>query len=197
MNAILEYDERLKTWRRIAVLGGSFDPPHVGHVLLATYVLSVGEFDGVLIVPTHTHAFGKEMTSFAHRMAMSERAFSVLDPARCLVSPIEEALPKPSFTVQTLEALHALNPTATMRLIVGADIPASAHKWRAIDRVRALAPFFVVGRAGFDVVSDAHAELIQVSSTEMRRKLACGEDVTSWMSSSVRAYIAEHQLYIA
>jgi nicotinic acid mononucleotide adenylyltransferase len=82
-----------------------------------------------------------------------------------------------------------------MRLVVGADILPSAHKWREIERVRALAPFFVVGRAGFESVSDAHAELIQVSSTEMRQKLAAAEDVTSWMSSSVRAYIAEHGLY--
>ena len=188
-------DARLLSWNRIAVLGGSFDPPHVGHVLLASYVLSVGEFDGVIIVPTHTHAFGKVMAPFAHRIAMSERAFAVLDPNRCVVSSLEASLPAPSFTVQTLEAIHVQHPTATMRLIVGADILASAHQWRAIDRVRALAPFFVVGRAGFEAVSDVHAELIQVSSTEMRRKLNEREDVTSWMPRTVRAYIAEHGLY--
>ena len=187
--------ERARDWKRVAVLGGSFDPPHVGHVLLATYVLSVGNFDGIVILPTHTHAFGKVMTSFAHRLAMSERAFAVLDRTRCIVSSLEAELPSPSFTVHTLEALHAALPQTSMRLVVGADILPSAHKWREIERVRALAPFFVVGRAGFESVSDAHAELIQVSSTEMRQKLAAAEDVTSWMSSSVRAYIAEHGLY--
>jgi len=188
-------DARVLGWERIAVLGGSFDPPHVGHVLLASYVLSVGAFDGVMIVPTHTHAFGKDMASFAHRMAMSERAFAVLDPERCVVSSLETTLPTPSFTVQTLEAIHAQHPSASMRLIVGADILASADKWRAIGRVRALAPFFVIGRAGSEAVSDVHAELIQVSSMEMRRKLKAHEDVTSWMPISVCAYIAEHGLY--
>lgn len=195
MSAQFAIDARVLGWTRIAVLGGSFDPPHVGHVLLASYVLSVGEFDGVIIVPTHTHAFGKVMAPFAHRIAMSERAFSVLDPNRCIVSSLEASLPTPSFTVQTLEAIHAQHPTASMRLIVGADILASAHQWRSIDRVRELAPFFVVGRAGFEAVSDVHAELIQVSSTEMRRKLKAHEDVTSWMPLPVRAYIAEHGLY--
>lgn len=188
-------DGRVLGWNRIAVLGGSFDPPHVGHVLLASYVLSVGEFDGVIIVPTHSHAFGKLMAPFAHRIAMSERAFSVVDPKRCIVSSLEVSLPAPSFTVQTLEAIHAQHPTALMRLVVGADILASANQWRSIDRVRALAPFFVVGRAGFEAVSDVHAELIQVSSTEMRRKLKAHQDVTSWMPLAVRAYIAEHNLY--
>lgn len=195
MNAYAPINPLVLQWKRIAVLGGSFDPPHVGHVLLATYVLSVGEFDGVIIVPTHTHAFGKVMAPFAHRISMTERAFSVVDPSRCIVSSLEASLPAPSFTVQTLEAIHAQHPTASMRLIVGADILASAHQWRSIDRVRELAPFFVVGRAGFEAVSDVHAELIQVSSTEMRRKLKAHQDVTSWVPSTVRAYIAAHGLY--
>lgn len=186
---------RIQGWSRVAVLGGSFDPPHVGHVLLATYVLSVGAFDGIVIIPVHTHAFGKEMTPFAQRLAMTERAFSLLDPARCVVSGVEATLSKPSFTVQTLEALHALHPRASMRLVVGADILAGAHRWRDIDRVKQLAPFFVVGRAGHERASDAHAELIEVSSTEMRRKLALGHDTSSWLPASVREYIAEQGLY--
>lgn len=195
MNAYAPINPLVLQWKRIAVLGGSFDPPHVGHVLLATYVLSVGEFDGIIIVPTHTHAFGKVMAPFAHRFAMTERAFGAVDPSRCIVSALEASLPTPSFTVQTLEAIHAQHPTASMRLIVGADILASAHQWRSIDRVRELAPFFVVGREGFEAVSDVHAELIQVSSTEMRRKLKAHQDVTSWVPSTVRAYIAAHGLY--
>ena len=187
--------EILPDWGNIAVLGGSFDPPHIGHVLLAAYVLAVGSFDGVVVVPVHTHAFGKEMAPFPHRVAMCERAFAVLDPTRSLVSAIEAGLPKPSFTVQTLEALHAARPQASMRLVVGADIPANAHKWRDIERVRTLAPFFVVGRPGFQSDVDAHAELVQVSSTEMRQKLASGQDVASWLPVGVREYIARHALY--
>lgn len=85
-------------WKRIGVLGGSFDPPHCGHVLLAAYALSVAPIDGVLVVPAFSHPFGKRMAPFAQRLEMARLAYGVLDPSRVKVNDLEASLAPPSYT---------------------------------------------------------------------------------------------------
>ncbi len=184
-------------WSRIGVLGGSFDPPHCGHVLLATYALSVAPIDGLLIVPAHSHAFGKDMTSFEHRMAMTRLALSVLDPARVALSEIESELPAPSYTYRTVEALAARFPSATFRWIVGSDIVKDTSRWTNLPRVLALAPFFVIGRGGHDAPEHEHAplDLPGASSTVVRTNVREGRSITGLVSREVEAYITEHGLY--
>jgi nicotinate-nucleotide adenylyltransferase len=186
-------------WRRIGVLGGSFDPPHCGHVLLAAYALSVAPVDGVLIVPAHAHAFGKSMAPFEHRVAMVRAAFSVLEPMRVAVSEIERELPPPSFTYRTLEALVERLPHASFRMIVGSDIVKDTSRWTRIGRVTELAPFFVIGRGGHDApqVESAPLDLPEVSSTVVREALRNGGSVRGLLSSSVEAYVEAHRLYRA
>src|SRR4051812_30483853 len=105
--------------REVALFGGSFDPPHVGHVLAVSYALSVG-FDSVLVVPTFEHAFGKASSPFEHRVAMAQLAFAPLPAA--VVSRIEETLPVPSRTLATIECLRARDPDEQLRLLIGADL---------------------------------------------------------------------------
>ena len=69
---------------RVALFGGSFNPPHVGHVLAVTYALSVGLVERVLVVPVFEHALGKRLAPFEHRVEMSRRAFGWLPLCRCL-----------------------------------------------------------------------------------------------------------------
>ncbi len=186
-------------WGRIGVLGGSFDPPHCGHVLLATYALSVAPIDGLLVVPAFAHAFGKEMAAFEHRVAMTRAAFAVLDPARVEISEIERELPPPSFTYRTLEALAERFPRARFRMIVGSDIVKDTSRWTRIERVTELAPFFVVGRGGHDApeAESAPLDLPEVSSTRVREALRGGCGASGLVSAEVEAYVAEHQLYRA
>ena len=184
-------------WGRIGVLGGSFDPPHCGHVLLAAYALSVAPRDGLLVVPAYAHAFGKQSTQFAHRVAMARAAFAVLDPARVAVSEVERELPAPSFTYRTLEALAERYPTARFRWIVGSDIVRDTSRWTNLPRVLELAPFFVVGRDGHEVEGAEHAplELPAVSSTDVRARLRAGEEAAGLISASVAEYARAHGLY--
>lgn len=184
-------------WSRIGVLGGSFDPPHCGHVLLGAYALAAAPIDGLLVVPAYAHAFGKRSTPFEHRVAMCREAFSVLDPSRVVVSEIERELPAPSFTYRTLEALAEAYPRARFRWIVGSDIVRDTDRWTRLDRVLELAPFLVVGRGGHEGVADVGLPLSlpEVSSTEVRAALRAGEDVTGRLSASVAAYAVRHALY--
>jgi nicotinate-nucleotide adenylyltransferase len=185
---------------QVAVFGGSFDPPHVGHVLAAEYVLSTGEFDQVLVVPVFAHAFAKELAPFAHRVAMTRLAMG--DLGRAQVSAVEEDLGTPSRTLRTLERLHALHPEWICRLVVGADVLAEKANWLGFDEIVRQAPLFVLGRVGV-AHPDAPAPLLpDVSSTEVRTRLSerTGEasldpELERLVPRRVLRYIDDHGLY--
>ena len=86
----------------VAIFGGSFDPPHVGHVLAVAYARATGGFDRVLVVPTYAHSFEKTLSPFAARVDMTSLAMKDLPFAE--VSTVEASLPSPSRTIRTLEA---------------------------------------------------------------------------------------------
>lgn len=186
---------------RIAVFGGSFDPPHVGHVLLAAWALSAGGVDRLLVIPTFAHAFAKRSAAFEHRVAMARLAFGVLDPARVEVSELERTLPTPSYTVHTLEHLVAAQPDATFRLLVGADVLAAFPRWKDGARIEALAPLLVGGRAGHASAAEGRAvaddvpSFPEVSSTDLRARLGRGERPRALVPEAVLAYAVAHGLY--
>lgn len=178
----------------IGVFGGSFDPPHCGHVLLATYAISVAPIDRLLVVPTFQHPFGKPLAPFEHRVAMAERAFWLLRGVE--VSRIEQELGGASYTVRTLEALRAREPGAELRLLVGADVLGDVERWRDFERVRELAPLFVVGRSGYPREDDVETpDLPAISSTVVRARLRAGEHVAGLVPRAVERYCLEHGIY--
>ncbi len=180
---------------RVAVFGGSFNPPHVSHVLAAAYVLATQEIDRLLVVPANDHPFGKRLAPFAHRFAMCERAFA--DLSRVEVSPIERSLGGEGRTLHMLQALRASHPEWSLRLVVGGDILNESHKWFAWEEVVALAPLIVLGRQGHAAPGAPAPLLPELSSTELRAMLARGEDVGALVPRGVRAYIEAEELYRA
>ncbi len=183
---------------RVAIFGGSFNPPHVGHVLAAAYVLACAPIDRVLVVPTFRHPFGKPLTDFDDRVAMCRLAFA--DLPRAEVSDVEATLGGASLTVRTLAHLQAANPSWRMRLVVGADVLAELSSWSEPERVRALAPLLPLARAGHPTPAGAAtypAVLPDVSSTEMRAALASGDRarVEPWLPGAVVDYAIERGLY--
>ncbi|MEM7606178.1 MAG: nicotinate-nicotinamide nucleotide adenylyltransferase [Myxococcota bacterium] len=174
----------------MALYGGSFNPPHVAHGLVAAWALSSGLVDEVLVVPAFSHAFGKELAPYEHRFAMCERAFAWLPAVR--LSRIEEELGE-SRTYRTLVALQSRNPDATYRLLIGADILPERHRWFRWDDIEAMAPPLIVGRVGHD--SQAPLALPDVSSTELRDRFARGEATTGLVHPEVQRYVRKHGLY--
>jgi nicotinate-nucleotide adenylyltransferase len=155
---------------RVGVFGGSFDPPHLAHVLAVESVLATGQVDRVLVLPVHGHAFGKRMEAFEHRVRMCELAFDHI--ANAEVSELERELPPPNYTLHTLEALRLRHPAAELRLIVGGDVLRDHGKWYRWDEVTRLAPVVALGRVGVPVLDAPPAVLPDVSSTEVRTWLA-------------------------
>ncbi len=174
----------------LGVFGGSFDPPHAGHVLFVAYALAVAPIERVLIVPTFQHPFGKNMAPYDDRVAMCERAFAAFRPVE--ISRIEEELGGGSFTIRTVEALAARLPGTALRLLIGADVMPETPRWREFDRIAAIAPPFVVGRGADEIEGLA---LPAVSSTDVRARYRAGESVGRAVPREVDAYVRAHGLY--
>jgi len=179
----------------VGVFGGSFNPPHVGHVLAVAYVLSVAPVDRVLVVPCFDHPFGKALAPFVHRRAMCELAWR--DLARVEVSSIEQEMGATSRTLYTLRALAAQHPNWSLRLVVGADILDERDKWFGWDEIVRLAPPIVLGRMGHSHAEAPMPVVPEVASRDVRAMLARGEDVSPMVPRAVLAYTREHGLYRA
>lgn len=177
-----------------AVYGGSFDPPHLGHVLSVAWALSADGVDAVWIVPTWKHAFGKDHSaSFDDRMTMCTLAFAPLRGVEVL--DIERRLGGVSRTVHTLEALRSERPGPAMRLLVGADVIPTTDRWHRWEDITALAPPLVVGREGYPPSPDCPISIPNVSSTEIRARLDDERDLRGLVPQAVLAHIEANGLY--
>jgi nicotinate-nucleotide adenylyltransferase len=179
----------------VALFGGSFNPPHIGHVLAAAYVLGVGAVERVVVVPVFDHALRKQLAAFEHRLEMTRLAFGWLPGVE--VSAVEATLGAPSRTLSTIAALEAQHPDWSLRLLVGSDILAEIHQWHAFAEIERRAPPLVLERSGFPTGSRTPAVLPAVSSTEVRRWLAAHEDadLAAFVPRAVLDYVRLHALY--
>lgn len=181
--------------REIALLGGSFNPPHVGHAMAAWWALATQGVDEVWLLPSWVHPFGKALAPWEDRVRMCELAIASIRGAR--VCTAEEELrgdPLAGRTVRTLEHLSSSHPNVRFALIVGADILQETDRWHRFDRVKELARLIVVGRQGFPPVAGAPT-LPEVSSTSIRDAIARGDPVDGLVASRVADYIRERGLY--
>lgn len=188
------------TRTQAALFGGSFDPPHVGHVMAVLYALSVTGVARVMVVPVYAHAFDKHLTPFDHRMKMTELAMA--DLRRVEVLPVEATLGSPSRTLHTIDHLAALHPEWQLRLLIGADALAEADKWLSFHKIVAKAPLIVLGRVGTTHPDAPRAVLPDVSSTRIRELLRSAPgprtfhpELAASVPASVLRYIDEHDLY--
>ncbi len=179
---------------RLGIFGGSFNPPHFGHLLGGVCALASGEIDRLLVVPAFRHPFGKDLAAFDDRFQMCRLAFA--DLLRTEVSRIEEHLGGESRTLYTLRALKDRDPAARLRLIVGADVLTEAEKWFGFAEIVQEAPLFVLGRSGVEPAPpDSYPPLPAISATEVRARVARGEPIDRLVPAAVAAYVQEHHLY--
>jgi nicotinate-nucleotide adenylyltransferase len=179
----------------VAIFGGSYNPPHVGHVLACALVAAVEEVDRILVVPTYKHPFAKALAPFADRMRMCSLAMSGMD--RVEVSPVEEEIGGESRTLHTLEHLSRRHTDWTLRLVIGADIVAEAPRWFGFDTIAKLAPPIVLSRARVDAPDAGPPLLPDVSSTQVRAAVARGAfgELRHLVPRAVLEYIRTHGLY--
>jgi nicotinate (nicotinamide) nucleotide adenylyltransferase len=168
-------DSRARRRPTLAVLGGSFNPPHLGHALLPAYLLARGEADRVLVAPCWDHPLGKSLVPFERRMSWVRLALAHHDE-RVEVSAIEAELARerdgrPSYTLELLEACAASHADCRVRLVVGSDITLSGEteRWHRWDDIVERFDPIVVPRAGWS--SSTELALPEISSTVVREQL--------------------------
>ena len=179
----------------VGVFGGSFNPPHLAHVLALATVLSRFEVERLLVVPTYQHPFAKSLAPYEDRVEMCRRAMSFLPNVE--VSRVEEELGGESRTLRTLEHLHAQHPSWNLRFIMGADLVLESSKWFGFDKITQLAPPIVLGRVGVVYEGAPPAVLPAISSTDVRTLIGQGRaaELDQLVPRTVLAYADEKGLY--
>jgi nicotinate-nucleotide adenylyltransferase len=201
----------------LGILGGTFNPPHLGHLALARHAREQLRLDRVLLIPVHTppHKPGGEDPGPEHRLRMCEALSAGTDGVSACALEIERG--GASYTVDTLTSIHASHPNAQLTLILGADTASTLASWREPAGLLALADLAVAARAGsvrehvIDSVACVRAavapgsprgeavllemEEIEISSSLVRRRARDGEPIDGLVGAPVARYIEEHRLY--
>lgn len=202
------------TKKRIGIIGGSFDPLHIGHLIVAQDAAEQLALSEVVFIPAYIppHKKQAKQVDAQHRLKMLRMALTA-EP-RFSVSDIEVNRGGISYSVDTIEALSNLHPDAELFLIVGSDTLLELHTWHRIEDLLAMCSIATILRPGFDPgeedgVTIKMAEpyrarllehvfsthLIGISSTEIRKRVARGDSIRYLVPSVVEAYIYEQGLY--
>lgn len=177
---------------RVAVYGGSFNPPHVGHAMVAGWLRWTGVVDEVWLLPAFHHAFDKALAPFDRRVRWCEALATAVGPW-VRVEPIEADLPTPSYTIDTLDALARRHPGASLRLVVGSDVLPALPQWKRWDRIEASYAPIIVERAGHPMVAGALRPVFPaVSSTDVREALRAGVAVDALLPAAIVADLARY-----
>lgn len=177
----------------IGVFGGSFDPPHICHVLACHYALAMAELDKVVVIPCYRHPLGKTMAPYEDRLEMCRLAFADLGGS-LEVSDIESRLGEVSYTIDTLRALAGEHPGAQWRLIVGSDILDEASRWKDFGEIQRAAPLLVLPR-GASAPSESPFQFPDLSSTAIRDALSRGEASSETVPRRVLDFVKSRSLY--
>ena len=178
----------------VALLGGSFNPPHVGHLLAACYVRATQAVDQVWLMPTFRHPFGKAAEPFEHRVGMCE-AMAADAKSWLKVSQVERELGGEGRTVDTLAHLVAAYPGHHFTLVIGSDILKDLPLWKDFERIRQLARVLVLYRAGYPAPEAVGPPLALVSSSEIRAQLEQGKPPEALVPRAALEYARTHRLY--
>jgi nicotinate-nucleotide adenylyltransferase len=197
--------------RRIGLFGGTFDPPHVGHLALAEWARERLVLDRVLFVPAGSppHKRRGNLSSAGDRVAMTRLA--VLGNRAFTVSTVEARREGPSFTVETLRALARAHPRSRLFLLIGADSLGDFHTWRDPQEILEIATLAVAGRPGGAAGREGRGPagriarsrrlvrldnpVLDVSSSAIRARVRAGHSVRYLVPEAVAAYIARRGLY--
>ena len=199
---------------KLGIFGGSFDPLHFGHLILADQALESAELDQVLFVPTAMSPLKPDGPIAKNRQRLEMLQLAVAGDTRFAISEQELERDGISYTVDTLESIHVSHPDDELFLIIGSDSLADFGKWKNTQRICELATPLVASRHGSDRNLDTLAEFvsrerldqirkyefdfprIELSSTELRNRISSGKSVRYRMPRAVECYIQTAKLYL-
>ncbi|MBW2466467.1 MAG: nicotinate (nicotinamide) nucleotide adenylyltransferase [Deltaproteobacteria bacterium] len=217
--------------QQIGLLGGTFDPVHNGHLAVAGYVLQALGLDAVWFIPAALpphkdgHADGRDISAFAHRLAMLQAA--VAEIKSFVVSDIEAKRSTPSYSIDTIEImLPQVGDQADLLFIIGADAFLEIDTWKRYRELPTLVSFVIISRPNYSpeaigkIISEnftgyqydhssetwsspnsngsfilQHMEPVLISSTDIRERVRKGKDINGLVPPAVADYIRTHGLY--
>lgn len=195
----------------LGIMGGTFDPIHIGHLQIACAVSQRLGLEQVMFIPAYIppHKLGMDFAPAEDRYAMTELAIASYEGF--IVSDMEMKRSGVSYTIDTVRQLAKEHPEEQLYFIIGADSVAQLHTWHNIQELLELAIFVAAGRPGYDGVmekAESHLGAIarkriilldtteyDVSSTEIRSRIKAGQPLTGLVTTEVEEYIYEHSLY--
>jgi nicotinate-nucleotide adenylyltransferase len=196
--------------RRIGVLGGTFDPPHFGHLILADFAMQALKLDQVLFVPAGNPPHKPDLTRSSAEARLAMLACALPDDPRYSISRVDLDRPGPHYTLDMLRLLQAEHPTATLYFIMGGDSFRDLPQWNRPNELIAACELVIMQRPNVDIHPDMHASLIPnlaarstfidapligISSTDIVRWLNEGQSLRYLLPAPVLEYIHHHGLY--
>ena len=190
---------------KIGIFGGSFDPIHTGHAIIAQHIISSGLVDRLwfMVSPVNPLKEGKvRQVADTDRLRMVEMVSRPMEGVE--TSAFEFTMPRPSYTIDTLNALQAKFPNDEFYLVTGGDNWQIFNKWRNSEEILAKYHLLIYPRLGYEVnipdslkdrVTLVDAPIIELSSTEIRDRLANGLSVRYYVPDEVHDFIERKQLY--
>ena len=186
----------------VGLFGGSFDPIHTGHLVVALAAVEALALDSLRFVPAHIQPFkaGQHRASPEQRAAMV--ALAIAGEPRFALERIELERAGPSYTVDTLRALRAREPGVEFSLLVGADAATELASWREAEALPTLARVIALTRAGAVAPSNPLVwcslvvPAIEISATDVRARVRAGQSVRWRVPDAVARYIAAERLYL-
>lgn len=185
---------------KIGIIGGTFNPPHIGHLIIAEHVRDQLGLEKILFMPSHTppHKKQKKTIDPKHRIAMLEKTVSQNNQFEIDLSEIKRK--GKSYTYDTIKALKEVYPDTEFYFIVGADMVEDLPNWHNIDELVSLVQFVAVNRPGYQVSSSYPVIMVDVpdidiSSSDIRQKVNDGCSIKYLVTSETEKYIESEGLY--
>ncbi|MDE6541182.1 MAG: nicotinate-nucleotide adenylyltransferase [Muribaculaceae bacterium] len=186
----------------IGLLGGSFNPVHAGHMMLAAYLTQWGVVDKVWLTLSPRNPLKDPAALLPDTKRLAMLAIATKGVARVETCDIELSMPQPSYTINTLDLLARRYPAKRFRLIIGSDNWRIFDQWRDAQRILDDYGVLVYPRPGYPIESGhvdgmevVHPMMVDISSTQVRDAIARGRDMTCFLPPGVYKYIADNKLY--
>lgn len=192
---------------KVGLFFGSFNPVHVGHMILANYMLAYTEMDQVWFIISPHNPLKKKSSLLHERHRLQLVTLAIGDNAKLRASDIEFALPQPSYTVNTLVHLREKYPTTSFALIMGEDNLQNFHKWKHYEEILKQHELYIYPRydqkpatgepsvINHPSVKRIAAPMVEISSTTIRQAIHDKKDVRYYVPPAVWDYIKEMHFY--
>ncbi len=187
----------------IGILGGSFNPVHIGHMILASYLVQWGYVDKVWLTLSPRNPLKDPADLLPDMKRLTMLSIAAKGAAAIDICDIELSMPRPSYTINTLDLLKERNPDCRFKLIIGSDNWRIFYKWREPQRILDDYGVIAYPRPGYPIQNEhiigleiVDAPMVHISSTFIRDAIAKGKNMNYFLPAGVYKYILDNKLYI-